>query len=182
MDTEKTIVYEKDYTYIYDEDREENVESERFWQAMADEGIMEAISEYRDSKPRIINPIVKTLFEYMIPKADSFAEDFGGTIKAYIDYRLYEAKIDLILPFMQLRAESEIKFMLTAIATSMDVEIYPAEQENCILFRMNFPYFATLDNPAEDAEIEAKLSAQVRELNAKLQEIKGQINPDVAKE
>ena len=172
MDTEKTIVYEKDYTYIYDEDREENVESERFWQAMASEGIMAEISEYRDKKPRIVNPLVKKLFEYMIPKADSFAEDFGGTIKAYIDYRIYEAKIDLVLPFMQVGSDSEILFLLTAIAACMDVEIYPAEQDNFILFRMNFPYFAALDNPAEDAEVEAKLSAKVRELFNKLDKIK----------
>ncbi len=172
METTRTIVFEKDYTYIYDEDRAENIANEMFWQAMADEGIMEEISDYRDRKPHIINPLGKALFEYMIPKSDRYAEDFGGTISAYIDYRSFEAKIDMVVPFVHCNDEWEKEFMMMALATS-DVEIYPSEKDGYLLYRLNFPYFATLNNPAEDAETEAQISARIRELCDKLDRMDG---------
>ncbi len=173
METTRTIVFEKDYTYIYDADRAENIENEKFWQSMADEGIMEAISDYRDSKPRIINPLGKALFEYMIPKANEYAEDFGGTITAYIDYHSFEASIDMLVPFVLCNAEWEKLFIVKALALSKDLEIYPSQKEGFLLFRLSFPYFATLDNPAEDAETEAQISARIRELCDKLDALDG---------
>ena len=165
---QKSILYKNDYTYIYDEDREENVAANEFWEAVAETGFLQRAYEVDRAEPRILNPKLKEVFDYMVTQADAFALDFGGVIEAYIEFDTYTAKIDLLLPFFDLKEKREKDFMMKAMVLSDGIEVVPAADEVNILVRMIFSYFARVSDPERDAADAAARHRAMLDMKEKL--------------
>lgn len=161
---EKTIVLQRDYTYIYDEDREENRAADEFWEAISESPKLREAFQMHRSIPRVINPSHKDVFAYMVKEADAFARDFGGTIEASIDYDRYKAEIRLILPFFDMTQKREKFFFMKAMALTDSIDVTPAADNDNINMTLNFKYFTELTASKEDLERAAKLQRFMQEL------------------
>ena len=59
---EKTVILRRDYTYIYNEDREENRAANEFWDAVCESPKLREAFELHRSVPRMINPSHQNVF------------------------------------------------------------------------------------------------------------------------
>lgn len=170
----KTIVLQRDYTYIYNEDREENRAANEFWDAVCESPKFREAIKKRRSIPRIINPSSKEVFEYMVKEADAFAHDFGGTIVASIDYDLYKAEIRMLLPFFDMTAKREKFFFMKAMALTDSIDVTPAADNQNINMTLNFRFFTEVT--ADKAELEK--ATKLRDFMLELAETLGDYDED----
>lgn len=161
---EKAIVLQRDYTYIYDEDREENHAASEFWDAVCESPKLREAFEKRRSIPRMINPSRKEIFEYMVKEADAFTHDFGGTIEASINYDLYKAEIRLLLPFFDMTQKREKFFFMKAMALTDSIDVSPAADDQNINMTLGFRLFTELTADKEELEKAVKLKNFMLEL------------------
>ena len=161
---EKTIVLRRDYTYIYNEDREDNRAANDFWDAVCESSKLREAFELHRSVPRMINPSHQNVFTYMVKEADAFARDFGGTIEASIDYDRYKAEIKLLLPFFDMTQKREKFFFMKAMALTDSIDVTPAADNENINMTLNFKYFTELTASKEDLERADKQQRFMQEL------------------
>ena len=160
----RSIVLQKDYTYIYDNDREENIAANDFCDAVfGSEEICRRLEERR-SIPRMVNPDRAKIFEYMVKEADAFALDFGGKIEAFIDYDHYKAEVRLYLPFFDITQKRERYFFMKVIALADSVSVTPAAEEATINLTLTFDYFVALDGDTSGLNRAEAMNTFMKEL------------------
>lgn len=143
----ENFTYERDYSSKWDE---QDPQCDAFWDELSGNGFFEEVRDYKEHAPRLAGPSVQKQYDFMVKQADAVARDFGGTVKAVIDYTEYRAYIRVTIPFFSIDNAEALVFMMSALAFS-NLHIDVSADGNSIVMNMHFGYFVDLHS-AEDAE------------------------------
>ena len=102
------IVYERDYTV---KDEQDSFSSAVFEQAFAPGGFMEEFTKKMNAIPKVIVPEDKENYEYLLIQCDSFAQRHQGSIRGVVDYKHWDAHIELSLPLLEFGDETDMALL-----------------------------------------------------------------------
>lgn len=102
------IVFERDYTV---KDEQDSFSSAVFEQVFAPGGFMEEFTKKMNAIPKVIVPEDKENYEYLLSQCDHFAQRHHGSIRGVVDYKHWDAHIELSLPLLEFDDETDMTLL-----------------------------------------------------------------------
>lgn len=107
------------------------------------------------SAPRIILPKAKEKYDLLLRKCEDFSRRVGGKIRGEIDYELYGAEIEVIVPYAEFTSYENLEF-LREISQNASSVLFESIAERKTRMLLVLDYFQSI---IPKAEIEARLEA-----------------------
>lgn len=93
----ENTVFERNYEIVEKDDRATAV----FERAFAPGGFMEEFTKKMDAIPKVVVPKDKENYDYLLNRCDDYAKRHHGRIRGVVDYKHWDAHIDLYLRMLE---------------------------------------------------------------------------------
>ena len=140
-------IFERDYQRNECEQKadEKDSKADAFWNELIKSGVMREISEQLDEGQFEINSEKKKAYEVCLEIMDRLAEHFHGKVRGEISEKLHDAKIELIVPFLEFSGKDALEKLITISEGARMVGMYPYENSKVRLVAY-FDYFDAIDS------------------------------------
>ena len=103
--------------------------------------------ELKDT-PQFLLPYAPAIFEKTLADCEQIAEEFGGRIKAKIDYSFFSATIELWCPYVEFAREEFMSILHEIALLAISVRFTPLTSGE-LHIAIQMPYFASARDLAE---------------------------------
>ena len=102
----ENIIFERNY-----ENRDEDSVCSAVLEQALSGSFFEAYGEMVDKIPKIIVPQDKENYDYLVERCDQFVRRHHGRIRAVVDYKRWDSKIDLFLPMLEFDDKEDMSLL-----------------------------------------------------------------------
>ena len=170
----ENIVYERDYKSEH-ENPNEDATSSAIVDIACNQGFLAKYAKAVDAIPKVVVPADKANYEYLLKKADGLAKRLGGKVRGVVNYKEWDASIELILPFAEFGNRDD-RDMLMEFADKSHSITFQATEDGKLRIYIWFFYFEEI---ADKQEILAAMIKDNPELSALLEKY-AEENPTLA--
>ena len=103
----ENTVFERNYEIVEKDDRATAV----FERAFAPGGFMEEFTKKMDAIPKVVVPKDKENYDYLLNRCDDYAKRHHGRIRGVVDYKHWDAHIDLYLRMLEFDDAEDMSFV-----------------------------------------------------------------------
>ena len=135
-ETPLSLPLERDYRPAEPVSDEKVVE---FVRDLKEKGLFTLYKEMFARLTRVVVPEYKEAFERLVVRLDSLARTRGGRIRADVDTTVFEASIEVILPFFEFGNFNE-KELLRQLTDAYSISFEPTD-DGCVRLQIIAPYF-----------------------------------------
>ena len=137
----KNFVYTQEYPFTPDKGEDEDDETMRHLVKVA-----QRYHSYLVQMPKYINPVFSLNFAIMLSKCDQLAKAHWGKIRAEVDYKTYEATINVWTDFLEFNSGEFLDLLQSFALHSTSVLFQPLTTGKLKLM-ISMPYFSYLSEP-----------------------------------
>lgn len=138
----ENIIYERAYKGEYAQTALSSNSVDIFKQAVSG-GMLKKYQDAMEKIPKVIVPEYKENYEYLLQACDELVKRCGGTIRGVVNYKRWEATIDLTLPMAEFDSPEDLQLLQDMAAKSHSVTFEPTEDGGIHIFLYNL-YFEEL--------------------------------------
>ncbi|MDD3193332.1 MAG: hypothetical protein PHE47_05690 [Oscillospiraceae bacterium] len=156
------IVFERDYEQEHKQQSKEDTASAIFDIAV-DGGFLSEYAKAMETIPKVVVPADKANYEYLLERADELAKRWGGRVRGVVDYKKWDASIDLILPFAEFGSRDD-RNLLMEFADKSHSLTFQATEDGKLRIYVWFFYFEEIADKQEILESMIKSNPELTSL------------------
>lgn len=96
--------------------------------------------------PHIVLPAAAAEFDHMVEICDTIALEFAGRLEAIVDFKCYEAHINLDIAYIEFCQDDFMETLRRLTNSAILIRIFPLQASPLFRIEINMPYFAPLAN------------------------------------